>query len=369
MKISLLDGCVEREAVIADVMNVDYRDTSSFIAALGKRTPFDSGILPPGLLSYRQAGEHTQIVIQSPPSVNLICWGEHESDAGAENYTLAQPWRIAIAETNKGALLGARIFYSPVPITRPDQPLYHQNLPNINCRGYNHTGVGWVCLYHKIDWTQMNLAQRCESLGLRVSGNEAYNNANMSETDGPRFYEAQYTANLKKKAKDFAFLWDPHQWEKKSQNEGVEWTLDPELWLPVLVTAKDNQDAHDPKGIPLTFDMAINGQAQYYYQDTKIKDFHAFARTDLDTPDVTKWAVAAFVEATHTPPPIVQTDGKVLPDFGGNAEMLPTIGEASSVLTPIYGETVHITVKKEEFAHVFQGEPVDPQPWDTPDET
>lgn len=326
MKISITDEYAEREHLVGTLMNVDYREIGSFLKALGKRAASDTGLLPPGVLSFRQAGEHTQIVLQLPPAVNLICWGASERDPKAENYTLAQPYRIIIGETNKGQMLGARCFYSPVPITQPDQILYHQNLPNTNCKGYRGTGVGWICLYHTEDWGKYDLAQRCVRLGLRASGNEAYNNANMPSTDGPHFYSEEYGKRYGEDYMKYDFLWNPKKWEKKSQKEGVDWTLNEGLWIPVLVKGLDDQAAHTPTGTPLTLAMAMNGKARFYYQDEMVKDFHYFVRDDLGAePKAIEWAKAAYAEAKPTTPPQVIPMGDPLPDFGGAAPVLPSM--------------------------------------------
>jgi hypothetical protein len=255
--------------------HVTDKDISTFFSSFSKYAHVDTGLLPlsgTGLLAYRQASNHSQIVIQHEPGIYRIMWGKHEGDAEAKHYFLAQPYRIVIGDIVDGSLLGARMFYSPVPITSPSNELYHVNLPNINCRGYRGNGVGWVCLYHNDDWSDIPIGDKVMRLMERCSGAEAYNDANMSETDGPRFYASKSKPN---------YLYSPDDWEKKTTDEGFGWTLDPELWIPVLVTDRDNQGSHDDKGVSLTLGMALTGDYQaYYYDKLSTKPVNAIARED-----------------------------------------------------------------------------------------
>lgn len=237
---------------------IEDRDTSRFVSELSKTIPFDTGLLPSGTLSIRQAGANTQIVVVNPPGKYLVIWGAHEGSVDAKTYHLAMPYTIMIGEYRNGEFLGARMFYSPVPPTHLDIPLYHVNLPNINCRGYRGTGVGWVCLYHRDDTTNMTIAEKAAYVGLRCSGNEAYNDGNMSETDGPRFYADN---NMP------VYTYDPARWEKKSETDGIDWVLDADNWIPILVQGPDNQTQHHPGGKPLTLRDAMYGRASFYYND------------------------------------------------------------------------------------------------------
>ena len=262
--------------------NLDHvtdKDVTSYYRQISNQALFDTGLLPlngTGILSIRSAGRHTQIAFQHAPALAYINWGANEGDRNAKAYLLAQPYRIWVADLLDGNLYGARMFYSPYPISHPDQPLYHINLPNTNCKGYRGNGVGWQCLYHTEDWTNISFNDKVNKLIQRCSGIEAYNDANMSETDGPRFY--------REKGKP-EYLTDPSVWQEKSQAEGFEWTLDEDLWIPVLVKDLDNQDKHYDDGQPLTFAMSLLGNYNSYYND----DYHpklvnAFARSDIDIP-------------------------------------------------------------------------------------
>lgn len=238
--------------------NSESRNAAGFLAQLGKRAPFDTGWMPPGLRSFAQAGNHTQLVIECPPAINRINWGEYEGDEEYKTYLLAQPWRIIFADLLNGDFYGARMFYSPIPFNSPEQPLYHANVPNLNCKGYNGNGVGWLCLYHKESWKNLSITDKVARTMERCSGVETFNNRNMRETDGPRFYAARGKPN---------FTYEPEVWENKSEEEGVEWTLDPDLWIPVLVQDENNQDRHYDGGVPLTVAMAMNGKYNAYYGD------------------------------------------------------------------------------------------------------
>lgn len=277
--------------------NLDHvtdKDINSFYSAFSKYAQIDTGLLPlegTGLLAYRQAGNHAQIVVQHAPGIYRVLWGAHENDSNAKAYFVAQPYRIVIGDIENGSLLGARMFYSPVPITSPSNELYHVNLPNINCRGYRGNGVGWVCLYHNEDWSNIPIAEKVARLIERCSGDEAYNDGNMSETDGPRFYA--------RKSKP-TYITNPNEWEEKSTQEGFTWTLDPELWIPILVTDRDNQGEHNDNGVPLTIGMALTGDYQAYYTDrTHTKPINAISRSDKSYPQSTVFTIIkkAFSES------------------------------------------------------------------------
>lgn len=271
--------------------HVTDKDLSSFYTTFSSYSYQDTGLLPvngSGLLSLRSAGKHTQIAYQHSPGMYYINWGAYEGDRSALKYHVAQPYRIVIADLLNDNLLGARTFYSPSPITHPNQPLYHVNLPNINCRGYRGNGVGWICLYHTDDISTYPFNEKLIKILDRCSGTEAYNDANMSETDGPRFYRDHEKP---------IHLHDPQRWEEYSQSNGYEWTLDPDLWIPILVKDKDNQDKHYDAGQPLTFVDAIIGNYQAYYTDNLIpKPVNLITRSDynLDFQTVFDWFKHAY---------------------------------------------------------------------------
>jgi len=279
--------------------HVTDKDISSFYAAFSSYSYFDSGLLPvdgSGLLFYRSAGNHSQIAYQHKPGLYYINWGEYEGDRNAVKYYVAQPYRIVIADILDGNLLGARTFYSPIPITYPDAPLYHVNLPNINCKGYRGNGVGWICLYHTEDISQYPFNEKLARILDRCSGTEAYNDQNMSETDGPHFYRDHDKPS---------HLWDPQKWQDYSQEFGYDWTLDPDLWIPVLVSDIDDQGKHSADGQPLTVAHAILGNYQAYYTDSLIpKHVNKIARPDysLQSSDVFNWFKQAYNSSTNTSP-------------------------------------------------------------------
>jgi hypothetical protein len=304
--------------------NLDHvtdKDLTSYYRQISNQALFDTGLLPlngTGVLSIRSAGRHTQIAFQHTPALAYINWGATEGDRNAKAYLLAQPYRIWIADLLDGNLYGARMFYSPYPISHPDQPLYHINLPNTNCKGYRGNGVGWQCLYHNEDWTNLSFNDKVNKLIQRCSGIEAYNDANMSETDGPRFY--------REKGKP-EYLTDPAAWQEKSQAEGFEWTLDEDLWIPVLVKDLDNQDKHYDDGQPLTLSMALLGNYNSYYNDTyHPKLVNAFARTDIDIPADQVFNV--FVQAHNS----AKTEPQKIDQF--NAAALSKVKIAETFVQP-----------------------------------
>lgn len=235
-----------------------------FLERVRDKIPYDTGWMPAGLRQYTQVNDEAQMVIVLPPGINRINWGERERDENCKTYLLAQPWRILVVNLLKGDLLGARMFYSPDPISSIEQPLYHQNLPNINCLGYNGTGVGWVCLYHTEKWNHLDLANKVLKAIERCSGVEAFNNRNMSSTHGPKIYQDAGRPN---------YTYVPKEWEKITEKYGVMWTLDPDLWIPVKVKGRNDQDSHYKNGIPLTLEMVMNGKARFYYHEENPKQY------------------------------------------------------------------------------------------------
>jgi hypothetical protein len=222
-----------------------------------------------------------------------VNWGAHEGDSKAKAYYVAQPYRVVIGDFENGNLLGARMFYSPYPITSPNNLLYHVNLPNINCKGYRGNGVGWICLYHKDDWSDLPFNEKVSRFIERCSGVETYNDANMSETDGARFYAARSKPS---------YISDPALWQQKSE-EGFEWTLDEDLWIPVLVQDIDHQDKHYDDGEPLTLAMAMLGNYQAYYSDKNIpKMYNVISRSDLS---LTNNNIADFIKKSFASAPVV----------------------------------------------------------------
>ena len=264
--------------------NLDHvtdKNIVSFYNSFSQFASFDTGLLPldgTGVLAIRSAGPHTQVVTQHAPGMYHINWGAHEGDTNAKTYYVAQPYRIVIGDFENGNLLGAKMFYSPYPITSPTNVLYHVNLPNINCKGYRGNAVGWICLYHKDDWSSLPFNEKVSRFIERCSGVETYNDANMSETDGPRFYSSKSKPD---------YIIDPKLWQQKSEAEGFKWTLDEELWIPVQVKGFDDQSQHDDKGQLLTLAMAMLGNYQAYYSDTNIpKMYNVISRPDLSFTDV-----------------------------------------------------------------------------------
>jgi hypothetical protein len=295
---------------IAGTISANDKDAVSFYNNFSRYSHVDTGLLPlngTGVLAIRSAGPHMQITVQHAPGIYYVNWGDHEGSPTAKTYSVAQPYRVIVGDFVNGNLLGARTFYSPYPITHPDMPLYHVNLPNINCKGYRGNAVGWICLYHNQDWTHLPFNEKISYLIERCSGVETYNDANMSETDGPRFYAAHYL-----NASSHAHLWNPALWQDKSVSEGFEWTLDENIWIPVKVTSMDEQSKHDPNGIPLTVSMALLGNYRAYYSDNEVpKAYNVFARSDLyDAAQkdamIGKYFKAAFAESSidYTPRPV-----------------------------------------------------------------
>ena len=285
------NGIVETNTVLAGIDSLDERDPVSFYKQISERSYLDTGILPlngDGLLSLRKAGDRTQFVFQHSPGIYRIIWGEREGDDDADVLDLAQPYRIIIGDLVNGEMRGIRHFYSPVPITSENQILYHVNLPNTNCRGYEGTTVGWICLYHGEGYGDMTLTQRMHRMIERASGSEAYNERNMAETDGPNFYKEHYTVGGPDGAvdMDYSYLWDKYAWYMKTEEDGYDWTLNPDLWIPIRVNSIDHQFGHIEHGQIFTLEMAMYGNYRSYYPESCPDEdeqtlMNRLARTDL----------------------------------------------------------------------------------------
>ena len=280
--------------------NLDHvtdKDITSFFTSFSNYAYFDTGLLPvdgTGLLGIRRAGDHTQVIYQYKPGMYYINWGAYERDSDYTKYYLAQPYRIVVIDFLSDNLLGARTFYTVEPAIHSAVQLYHVNLPNINCRGYRGNGVGWICLYHNEDWSTLPFNERLNRALERCSGVEVYNDANMSETDGPRFYQEREMP---------LYTWSPGKWEQKSTEEGWEWTLDSSNWIPIQVEGRDSQGHHKEGGVPLTLVDAIIGNYSSYYGDTYLpKPINALTRPDLniESKKVTDWFVKSYNSSKTT---------------------------------------------------------------------
>lgn len=298
--------------------HVTEKDIVSFYNHFSQYSAWDTGLLPvdgTGMLSLRTAGIYTQFAYQHKPGLYHVNWSRSEGSP-ATAYYVAQPYRIIICDMKEGNLLGARMFYSPYPITNPSQPLYHVNLPNTNCKGYRNNSVGWQCLYQNEDWSALPLNERIVRFIERCSGVETFNDGNMSETDGTRFYRENNKPE---------YLWNPVAWQEKSQ-EGYEWTLDESLWIPVLVKDKDDQKEHYANGNPLTLADALVGDYRaYYYDDQQTKPINAIIRPDkeLSASDVMTYFVSAYSAATSQTTHILNNTfeaSQKIKDKNGSAE-------------------------------------------------
>lgn len=219
---------------------------------------FDSGLMPQsgsGLLMARKFGQFTQIAYQEAPTESLVKWGEYENDKQAEIFTLAHPYKIFIADFHNDVLVGLRHFFSPEPIFSEDDILFHTPYPNTNCRGYSGTSVGWVCLYRTGTKPLLTIQEKIQYAWQRESGlHEPYNNSNMSQTDGPRFYASH----------DIELYNNPNAWQKKTKEEGVDWICNVDQLIPIKTT-DELHTRHAADGLPYTFGDAVNKPYYPYY--------------------------------------------------------------------------------------------------------
>lgn len=301
-------------------------DLKTALKALGDVGYFNSGLMPTdgsGVVSVRRALGYTQVAYQMAPGAYFTIWGEHEGATNAGKYVLAHPYRLYVIDFNGNQFMGARHFLATAPINSLDQQLYHVNLPNTNCRGYSRgVTVGWTCLYgHDIPEKLENFGQWIHWAVLRMSGDEAYNDANMSDTDGPRTYQAWLKNDSKK-----SYLWNPIAWAKKTEVEGWEWTLDESLWMPIKVAGKDAQTMHDDSGVPFTVEFAMYGNYSAQYNDSPIpRPFNVIDRDDLGDLDANivlgtvTTAIAAAAAGDVTKKPIATCYASGEPIYKGDS--------------------------------------------------
>lgn len=239
---------------------LDQADAGQLLVHLP--TAVSTEIMPPGVRLFREAGGVAQIVQEVPPRVARVVWGPSEyglKGGRGTHYLVAQPWVVVLSTWQEGVLVGARMFYRPDPIYTLDDQLFHTNLPNINCLGYNTTAVGWICFYaDKINTQKMTWGQRMGRMLERAGGGEAYSEGNMHGIDGPAIYRRHQPGKTWKSS--------PGLWEQQTKKYGVSrlWAAKSAL-VPVKVKGLDSQLKHDEKGKPLTIRMAIDGGAPWYY--------------------------------------------------------------------------------------------------------
>jgi hypothetical protein len=269
-----------------------------FLAGMGDLAQFETGLLPvegSGVLSIRKFLDHTQIVAQIAPRVSPVFWRRSDTDYDPkakrrderELHNVAMPYRIWIGDIVEATFIGARHFYSPSPISSLNDILYHTNLPNTNCLGYNDTSVGWICLYINAlsDFSQVeSLAHAVALMEERCGTGESYND-NMTETDGPTFYSQYHTdAEMGKRLTNIS------QWEAYTDKHGEHWTSNDGVWIPVKVKGPDDQFSHDPNGMPLTLEMAMKGEYAAKYSDEMNKPINVAVRQDRNPDDLTSSA-------------------------------------------------------------------------------
>lgn len=264
-------------------------DILNFLSELTQFSSFDTGLMPEGVRSIRTGDGWTQVTYVLEPEIRTIFWGDNEGGK-VGTFRVAMPWLVFTTMFHNGQNTGARVFYSPKPITSLRDPLYHTNWANVNCRGYgarNNTGngVGWICLYHRSDDLTLTFNQKLHRMIERVVGGEPFNNGNMSGTDGARFYHS--AAQAVDEEEQLKFLWDIREWEAKTEAEGLEWVFSDDLWIPILVAGIDDQRKHEVGGIPLTLGMVMYGDSSFYYGEDPVKHMNKIARTPKNKDSLT----------------------------------------------------------------------------------
>lgn len=267
--------------------NIPLETYMSAVADLGF---FDSGLMPrkdTGLINYRRGAGWETFVFQVEAGEHLIIWGANEGSTNAKTYRVAMPFRIIIGDhkwhNGKWHLVGARHFYSYKPIKTWSDLLYNCNVPNLNCRGYNGTGVGWICLYHTKSYENMDLMQRVLTTSMRTSGEEAYNDSNMSHTDGARYYQSHGKPE---------YFYNPKFWAAKTKKDGWKWTTDQKSNLLLRVVLNNPTKTHMASNIAggthaSLFDLT-RGLYSAYYNDSMLLKPHNLM--DLNNPFVKKYS-------------------------------------------------------------------------------
>ncbi len=191
-----------------------------------------------GVIYHRSGLGSEQIVYQIAPQIRGAMYRESESsEDSTQTYTLAFPWVILVIAFEGGNFKGVRHFYSPTHIWSLDQQLFMPNLPNTNTRGYRDTSLGWVCLYLNDDTSGFKTLREKLNYALMRHDpmGEPYNYRNMASTDGYTSYKLHRGEQ--------EWLWDPGKWQEKTEAEGIDWTLEDGVWIPL----KFNKET-DPLG-------------------------------------------------------------------------------------------------------------------------
>lgn len=260
---------------------------SDFSVVMQKLSRFETGFMwtqGNGLVSIRNMAGRSQVVYQLEPQTSVTYFTNYERDKVKRTHTLGYPYRILIIDYHNGTLLGARQFFSPVPIEDFDQPLYYPSLPNINCFYYNNTSIGWVCLYH----SKQKYTKNTDSKGPitpaqmilldvdRATGAESYNE-NMCNIDGRWAYK---TKSMNDKQKILA---DEYEWAELTKKHGIEWTQDPDFFIPIYINwekqPSQQQSTYSKsemtKANLLTFgDAVYKPYSPYYNTDPNMNPFN-----------------------------------------------------------------------------------------------
>lgn len=217
----------------ANVYRTNFADFAKKLSPLAK---FDSGLLS-GLISYRCALGHEQIIVQLPPGIYSAKWGMYEGGSDTKIYSLAMPYRVIISDFENNIFVGSRHFFTLEPVWGWDTPLYATGFSNTNNLGYNNTSVGWICHYHNSEGNAIpDLSAKIDYIVNRESGlGEPYNYANMSRTDGPAFYQQMMPSKTHFHSAD--------NWHKMTKKNGMDWVFNKANYIQYQVDKNPSSGA------------------------------------------------------------------------------------------------------------------------------
>jgi hypothetical protein len=123
---------------------------NSLLRYLARLMPPPVPLLPAGTRWFCQKKDLLLLVVEEPPQCRSLQVSEGKKGEREEyhSYRLAFPYIIYLLTFYRGDFEEMKIFYRPSPLTSPEDPLYHTNLPNVRGKPGHH-GSQRVCLRYQ----------------------------------------------------------------------------------------------------------------------------------------------------------------------------------------------------------------------------
>lgn len=262
---------------------------------------FDTGVLPvsgTGLLRYQKGVTQDNITIEQVAiQIEPRRYNANFNYAGIANSALvSHPYLVLVSDWFNGRFKGCRGYYSPTPIKSDSSPLYHINLPNMNCLGYRDTTVGWICFYPDQETGLEYIDTTTVEGKITYTAARWYDEpfvSTMTETDGPKMYTLYRKAMGRHKP--LSTINRPGAFSRRStKNKTPDWICQEKYLIPILVGE-------------LELDNVVHSSFSYPH-NTKI-----YAR-DIRTACLTSNSVYAETPMSKAREMILQLEGPLLED-------------------------------------------------------